>query len=150
MDIRTPLMQSAHMQMLDRIRRSRPHPALAPHFAVGKRGEEVAESHLRTLGYTIIGRNIKVGRHDEIDIIAFDPVDRVYVFAEVKSRSRGDSNFRPEINVTHKKRINMIRAARSWMAKLNQDVGYRMDVVCIVDGALADHFIEVPWKKGRR
>ncbi len=119
--------------------------ALAPHIAVGKAGEVIAEKFLRSLGYKIIDRNVKVGKHDEIDIIAFDRNDNVYVFAEVKTRSRSDVDFRPELNITFDKRTRMARAARRWMAERNEDIGYRLDVLCVVEGNVVDHFVEVAW-----
>lgn len=120
---------------------------LAPHIVVGKNGENVAATFLRRLGYRILDRNVRVGKKDEIDIVAFDPLDRVYVFAEVKSRSRADEDFRPELNITPHKRNRMTHAARRWMVKRDEDVGYRMDVVCVVEGAVTAHYKEVEWSR---
>ena len=36
---------------------------------VGRRGERIAEKHLKRLGYTILERNLRVGRN-EIDLLA--------------------------------------------------------------------------------
>ena len=66
---------------------------MAHHLVVGKRGEEIALSYLRSLGYPIRGCNVRLGR-DEIDIIAYDPKDRVIAFVEVKTRSRASADYR--------------------------------------------------------
>ena len=38
---------------------------------VGRRGERIAEKHLKHLGYPILERNLRVGRN-EIDLLALD------------------------------------------------------------------------------
>ena len=50
---------------------------------LGRRGEEQAASYIEEQGYTIIGRNVRLGRY-EIDIIAVEA--KVLVFIEVKTR----------------------------------------------------------------
>ncbi len=117
---------------------------MAKHMETGREGEGIALAHLRALGYPIRGRNVRIGR-DEIDIVAFDPKDQVVVFVEVKSRSRFDKDFRPELNVTGRKRGTMLRAARRWVARHRYDGGYRVDVVSVAEGRVLDHFKEVNW-----
>lgn len=117
---------------------------IAAHMMAGKQGEDAAVVHLQNIGYTIIGRNVRLNK-DEIDIIAFDPRDKVYVFAEVKTRTRIDQDYRPELNITYKKRGFMRRAARRWMTQFSEEIGYRMDVLCVMDGNVVDHYIEVRW-----
>ena len=131
------------MKLLERIHAVFGTPPLAAHIAVGKKGEWIAMKHLRHCNYRIIDHNVRVGKHDEIDIVAWDPTDKVYVFAEVKTRSRADVDFRPELNVTYQKKLRMARAARRWMVQRNEDVGYRLDVLCIVENSVANHFIDV-------
>ncbi|MCW3034459.1 MAG: putative endonuclease [Solirubrobacteraceae bacterium] len=50
--------------------------------AIGRRGEELAEQHLRRLGYAILARNLRTAA-GEIDLIATD--GSTIVFAEVKT-----------------------------------------------------------------
>lgn len=95
--------------------------------------------HLRRKGIPVLARNMRVGRHDEIDIIAYDPVDRVIVFAEVKTRTVRSSDFRPELNLTHTKKARMIRAARAWTDVHCWDRGYRLDLLCIAGGEVIAH-----------
>jgi putative endonuclease len=112
----------------------------------GREGEEIARRFLSRLGYRLLGVNVRVGPHDEIDIVAFDPSDRVLVFAEVKSRSKDDPDYRPGLNLTPVKRASMTRAARAWVAKHGWNGGYRMDAIFVTDGKLKQHVKELDWK----
>lgn len=109
------------------------------HQRVGWNGERIAEAHLLGIGYRILGRNIRVGRHDEIDLLAFDPRDQVIVFCEVKSRGRFDADFHPLRNLTYRKRCSMKRAARHYVAHLPYETGYRIDVIAIAEGKVLHH-----------
>jgi putative endonuclease len=80
---------------------------------------------------TVLGRNVRLGR-DEIDVVAFDPLDRVVAFVEVKTRTRGE-HYRPELNMTSKKRSRMLRAARRWVSDHGYDGGYRLDAAYVSD-----------------
>ena len=130
-------------------------PSLAPsaqpagrsdrHFIVGRDGEVTACLFLQNLGYSIVGRNVRIGSHDEIDIIAYDPEDEVIVFVEVKSRSKF-SEYQPVKNATRTKRLSMMRAARLWIAHRNWDGGYRMDLVSVANGQVTEHIVELPWR----
>jgi putative endonuclease len=51
--------------------------------ALGRVGERLAESHLRSLGFRTVDRNVRT-RNGEIDLIAYD--GHTLVFVEVKSR----------------------------------------------------------------
>lgn len=117
-------------------------PERPAHLLRGAEGERIASLFIRGLGYRILARNVHVGKKDEIDIIAEDPVDRVLVFIEVKTRT-SSGEYSPEMNVTYEKRRAMARAARAWMRKLNLECGYRMDVVCVMEGKVVDHYREL-------
>ncbi|OGJ57736.1 hypothetical protein A3H22_02195 [Candidatus Peribacteria bacterium RIFCSPLOWO2_12_FULL_55_15] len=114
-----------------------------PHFVVGEQGENCSAHFLCKLGYRILDRNVRVGRHDEIDIIAVDPKDRVLVFVEVKSRARLDDDYVPSLNLTKEKRRNMFRAARRWMTTHAYDGGYRLDLIGIAGSAVIEHILDV-------
>lgn len=98
---------------------------------VGAIGESRAVRFLRGRGMTILGRNVRLGR-DEIDIIAYDPLDRVVAFVEVKTRSHGEM-YHPSLNMTAKKRWRMLRAARRWVHQHGYDGGYRLDAAYVSD-----------------
>ena len=60
----------------------------AARLALGAAGEAAAETYLRGLGYSILARNLRLGRLGELDIVAQDRT--TLVFVEVKSRRAGD------------------------------------------------------------
>lgn len=119
-----------------------PHPA--PHLRVGKAGEAAAHAYLRALGYELRGANVRVGR-GEIDLLAYDPQDGVLVFVEVKARSRAHEAYRPELNLTPRKRSRMAKAARQWIAETDYQGGYRLDLLCVAGGRIVDHLRELAW-----
>ena len=77
--------------------------------ASGFWGEAQAAKALRRRGYTIIGQRIRVGRRDEIDMVARH--DNTLVFVEVKTR-KTETFGRPAAAVTSRKR-HCLRAAPS-------------------------------------
>ena len=96
---------------------------------LGKNGEEVAASYLRGKGMRILVRNFR-DKSGEIDIIAKDR--DTYVFVEVKTR-RTDHFGTPEESVTHRKQQQIIRVARSYLAKHQLfEAPARFDVVAIL------------------
>lgn len=108
----------------------------------GRYGERAAAAYLEDIGYVIHGRNLRLGR-DEIDILAFDPVDGVLIFAEVKTRSVSDPDFTPELNVHWRKKYCLIRAARRWIAQYNYDAGWRIDLLCVEAGRVVRHMVDL-------
>jgi magnesium chelatase family protein len=124
-------------------------PSLPSHLQTGKTGEDIAAAFLEKRGYRIIRRNVRVGLHDEIDIIAFDPGDRVLVFCEVKARERYSNDYVPELNVTREKKANMARSARAWVRQHAWEGGYRMDAVCVVGKSVTNHHIDLGWPVNR-
>jgi putative endonuclease len=104
--------------------------SLPRHLEVGKWGESVAEKHLRAKGLKIRARRLRIGRRDEIDILAQDG-DQL-VFVEVKTR-RGDIYGRPITAVDRAKRTRMSRAAVRYIRRLrNTKIFFRFDVVEVV------------------
>ena len=116
---------------------------VSPHLVVGKTGEDHAAQFLRTNGYRILERNVRVGKHDEIDIIAMDPREDILVFVEVKTRSQENVDYVPSLNFTQKKRTNLFRAARRWMDAQKYDRGYRFDLLGIMGNTIVEHLIDV-------
>lgn len=115
------------------------------HFETGTQGEHIATEYLQSHGYRIITTNARVHPHDEIDIIARDPRDNSIVFCEVKTRTLLNDDYRPELNITSTKRKRMARAARGWVARNGWEGGYRMDVICIANGEVIEHYEEIAW-----
>ncbi|MCC6160072.1 MAG: YraN family protein [Deltaproteobacteria bacterium] len=96
--------------------------------ALGRAGEDLAAEHLRSLGYRILERNLKL-RRGEIDILARH--GDVLVIVEVKSASGEDIS--PTVHVNSQKARKLV----SLVAELRQtrnlrDVAIRIDVVSVV------------------
>ncbi len=96
----------------------------------GAWGERQAEQYLRGIGYRILGRRVRVGRRDEIDLVARHR--NTLVFVEVKTRS-AEVFGRPIAAVDRAKRRTLSRAAVRYMKQLKQRPEYfRFDVVEVV------------------
>lgn len=81
---------------------------------LGRRGEDMAESHLASLGMVVIDRNWHA-REGEIDLVARDERDGAIVFCEVKLRT-GVGYGDPLEALTFEKVRRMRRLAGAWMA----------------------------------
>lgn len=100
------------------------------HIRAGEWGERSAETHLADKGMKILGRRVRVGGRDEIDIVARD--GSVLVFVEVKTR-KNEAFGRPAAAVDRRKRHTLSRAAVRYLKKLNdRSVCFRFDVVEVV------------------
>lgn len=94
-----------------------------------QRGEDLAAKRLRQEGYTILDRNVRLGRF-EIDIVARE--GDTLIFAEVRTRSAEDP-VPPEDSIGPLKRHHLLTAARLYLARLCDDTPYyRFDVVSVV------------------
>jgi putative endonuclease len=103
----------------------------AARFRFGRRGEQIAERHLRRLGYRIVARNYRAARA-EIDIVAMD--GETIVFVEVKRRT-GTVAGTPEESVDLAKQEQIRRAAERFVAHYRAaERDARFDVVAIVEG----------------
>jgi len=95
---------------------------------LGKFGEDLAESYLKSHGYKIIERNFRI-RGGEIDIIAQDANTLVYV--EVKTRSSHRFGL-PEESVNYHKLRFLERASKFYRAnRSNLPQLERIDVLAI-------------------
>ena len=106
----------------------------------GSQGEALAVRHLLRRGMSVLGRNVRLGK-DEIDIVAFDPLDRCVAFVEVKTRANG-AEYHPSLNMTRRKRKVMLRAARRWVSDQGYDGGYRLDAA-YVSGNAVDYVVDL-------
>ncbi|MBB5348918.1 YraN family protein [Desulfoprunum benzoelyticum] len=98
-------------------------------IAFGKKGEDLAASHLLGLGYRILARNYRQ-RRGEIDIVARD--GDCIVFIEVKSRMAG-GRFSPGEAITAQKRRQIARVAQMYLAAHRlHDIPARFDVVAVL------------------
>lgn len=102
----------------------------APHLKTGRRGEKQAEKFLKSKGFKILGRRVRVGKHDEIDLIARD--GDTMVFVEVKAR-KTEAYGRPASAVARDKRRRLSRAAVVFLQKRKLRPSYiRFDVVEVI------------------
>lgn len=122
---------------------------MADHIQIGKEGERIAKAYLQRQGYRIYRWNVQVS-HEELDIIAYDPIEKCLVFAEVKSRSKDDKHYSPSLNLTTEKKRHILRAARRWVAAKKYEGSWRIDLICIAGKRVVDHLIEVNLKLNGR
>lgn len=102
----------------------------APHLALGRRGEKLAARHLRRLGYKVLYRNFRSGKHGEIDLVARQ--GDILVFVEVKTRSH-EAFGRPSAAIDRRKRRRIVSGAMAWLRMLNlPDVAFRFDAVEVI------------------
>jgi putative endonuclease len=98
--------------------------------AVGRRGEELAVEHLRSVGYRILERNVR-SRWGEIDIVARD--GDCVVFVEV--RAVRSAKMSPEESIGPAKRRRLAALGQRYLQAHHQiDAEWRVDVVAIEIG----------------
>ncbi|WP_430973033.1 YraN family protein [Sunxiuqinia rutila] len=95
---------------------------------IGNKGEELAQEHLRTLGYQILETNWR-HHYYEIDIIALDRDELVIV--EVKTRST-DSYEHPAEAISNQKIRFLVNAAEAYILEKDSNRDTRFDVISII------------------
>jgi putative endonuclease len=100
------------------------------HLKSGRWGEKQAVRFLKSKGFIVIAERVRVGRHDEIDIVGED--GKALLFVEVKTR-KDESFGRPFTAVNKEKRKRLSRAAVAYLKKKNIKPDYiRFDVVEVI------------------
>ena len=95
---------------------------------LGRWGEARAAEYLQSIGYEIVGRNVRT-RFGELDVVARQA--GVTVFVEVKTRS-STSLGPPEISVTPAKLAHIYSSAQSYLMAHPEYAGdWRVDVIAI-------------------
>jgi putative endonuclease len=107
---------------------------------VARRGEDLVASLLEERGFTICGRNVRVGRL-ELDVIARR--GWLVVVCEVRSRTRARPVF-PAETIGREKLARVRRATAIWLRKQNLGrVHARIDAAAVVfDGPAGEPRIE--------
>ena len=112
---------------IDQLFRGVSEPA---HLLSGRWGEEKSVRFLKKNRYKIIGQRVRVGKHDELDIIA--EKDEVLIFVEVKTR-KNETYGRPFSAVNKAKRKYLSRAAVAYLKARKIKPDYiRFDVVEVI------------------
>ncbi|HWW15142.1 MAG TPA: YraN family protein [Candidatus Dormibacteraeota bacterium] len=106
-----------------------PQEKIAAHHRTGRRGEEAAYFHLRTLGYTMVARNFRSPRcRGEIDLIGWE--DDVLCFIEVKTRTTRDVKPGEAAVDRHKRRL-VAAVVRDYLRRFPPSCQWRFDVVSV-------------------
>jgi putative endonuclease len=101
---------------------------MARHNILGKLGEDAAYSYLVSKGYAIVDRNVHIGQHLEIDILAMYGTRLVCI--EVKTRT-DDSGLTGIESMTKRKKQLLIMAANSYVKSHKMLNEVQFDVVLV-------------------
>ena len=101
---------------------------------LGDRAEDLVEARLQATGWTVLGRDVHVGRN-ELDLVAVDPgPPAVLVIVEVRWRARRDYGL-PEETVDHRKRARIHQAAYALLERGElPHLPLRFDLVVVEPG----------------
>lgn len=102
----------------------------SPHLQLGLWGERQAERFLKARGIKILGRRVKVGKFDEVDLLGRE--GNVLVIIEVKTRAT-EGWEAPRRAVDARKRYRLSRAAARYARQLVPAPDHvRFDIVEII------------------
>lgn len=110
----------------------------------GTKGEDEAARYFEGQGYSIKGRNIRVG-YNELDLIV--EKGKTLVFVEVKWRSKAHLEF-PEAGLSRKQIRNIIEASDWYVKHINWKGEIRFDLIAIVQNSgrlTLKHFEDAFW-----
>lgn len=99
---------------------------------LGQTGESHAQHIFKVKGFEIKALNWRCGKLGEIDIIAFHPLSKVLVFAEVKTRKSNRCGT-PEDAIDQRKQSRLVTLAEMYLESHPQDSNtlMRFDVVTL-------------------
>ncbi|WP_460220573.1 YraN family protein [Psychroserpens sp. MEBiC05023] len=101
---------------------------MAQHNELGKRGEDLAVSHLINNGYTILARNY-IYQKAEVDIIA----QKGHILSVIEVKTRTSANFGdPQQFLKPKQMQRIIKAVDAFVNTNALDVNVRFDIIAIV------------------
>lgn len=103
-------------------------------ISLGKLGEVIAGSYLKSQGYEIMESNYRC-QNGEIDLITVDysnPSEPQLVFVEVKART-SEKFGQPQDSVTHQKQQKMVKTALHFINRATGKLPHiwRFDVIAI-------------------
>jgi len=96
---------------------------------IGRQGEAIARRYLRKNGWRIIAKNVHLGQ-DELDILAMSKDEQTLAIVEV--RSTVNPLKKPELTITGKKKVKMLRVARQLHAHaIRHACVLRVDIIAV-------------------
>lgn len=104
----------------------------------GSEGEEIAASYLTANRYDVRERNVRFQKL-EIDIVAYDRIEKMMVFVEVKTRSHHSDRYPIHTAVDRRKWKAMKRAVARWVTRHQYEGSGRIDVLSISQGKVVEH-----------
>lgn len=107
----------------------------------GAQAEAIAAAYLARKEFIILAQNARFGRY-EIDIIAYDTIQKMIVFVEVKARRRSTAAYPIRLAVNHRKRRALRQAIDRWTIENEYDGPGRLDIVCIASSRVAEHIVD--------
>jgi putative endonuclease len=113
--------------------------------AAGEAAEASVAARLESAGWTVLARNVRVGRA-EVDIVAVDPGPPArLVIVEVRWRGRRDFGL-PEETIDHRKRARLLAAAYGLVergilpnGRALPSLPLRFDLVVLEPGRIRHH-----------
>ena len=96
-------------------------------YLLGQRAEDCAAEYLLSLGWKILGRNVK-NKYGELDITALD--DDELVIVEVRCRTLGETQGALE-SVGFRKLRTLIRSSSAYVDSIEWEGFWRIDVIGI-------------------
>ncbi len=109
-------------------------PRVAPHLALGLRGEQEALFELRRLGYTVVARRWTSPKmRGDLDLVAWD--GEWLCFVEVKTRSQRNAMIPAEVAVDRQKQTMLRRMAQAYLGRFpeakRRGISIRFDVMAV-------------------
>ena len=95
-------------------------------LTLGRAGESAAADYLTELGYSVLDRNWRQGRHGEIDLVVTK--DGTVIFVEVKTRRGIGAGLACEA-VTPRKLDRIRTLGAAWIADHGRARNYRFDIM---------------------
>ncbi len=100
-------------------------------YSKGKYGEQLAHKYLKNKGYKILAQNWRYSRYGEIDIIALNKNELIFI--EVKTRS--SINYGNPIEAVDERKMNKILKLAECYINLNPNVNFvacRFDIIGVI------------------
>jgi putative endonuclease len=103
---------------------------------LGTHGERIARTFLEEKGYEFIAANWRMGRQGELDLILFEPTERLVIWVEVKTSSQRHTQAAFEMalaSVTPAKCQQLLKLAEGFQAAFPEWAEFpsRFDVVAV-------------------